>query len=57
MLSESKQGNDTISVTGSGKKDFVFSFDCMEWFFSKKSTTLKDAYAALDADREKKKVT
>nr|WP_309756255.1 SIMPL domain-containing protein [Flavobacterium sp.] len=47
------KSNDTISVTGSGKKDFVSDLIVWNGSFSKKSTTLKDAYAALDADREK----
>ncbi len=44
--------NDTISVTGLGKKDFVSDLIVWSGSFSKKSMTLKDAYAALDNDRE-----
>ncbi len=47
------QGNDTISVTGSGKKDFTSDLIVWSGSFSRKSFTLKDAYAALDGDREK----
>ena len=47
------KSSDTISVTGSGKKDFVSDLIVWSGSFSKKSATLKDAYAALDADREK----
>lgn len=45
-------GNDTISVTGLGKKDFVSDLIVWSGSFSKKNMTLKDAYAALDSDRE-----
>ncbi|HEY0090917.1 MAG TPA: SIMPL domain-containing protein [Flavobacterium sp.] len=45
--------DDTISVTGLGKKDFTSDLIVWSGSFSKKSLTLKDAYAALDADREK----
>ena len=47
------KSNDTISVTGSGKKDFVSDLIVWSGSFSKKSMTLKEAYAALDSDREK----
>ncbi|NHM08098.1 SIMPL domain-containing protein [Flavobacterium sp. CYK-4] len=47
------QSADTISVTGLGKKDFVSDLIVWSGSFSKKSMILKDAYAALDADREK----
>lgn len=47
------KSNDTISVTGSGKKDFVSDLIVWKGSFSKKSATLKEAYAALDADRAK----
>ncbi|MFV8364701.1 SIMPL domain-containing protein [Flavobacterium sp. ZT3P35] len=47
------KSNDTISVTGSGKKDFISDLIVWNGSFSKKSATLKEAYAALDADREK----
>ncbi|RTY92503.1 SIMPL domain-containing protein [Flavobacterium sp. GT3R68] len=46
------KGNDTISVTGLGKKDFVSDLIVWSGSFSKKSLTLKDAYASLDSDRE-----
>jgi len=49
------KNNDTISVTGLGKKDFVSDLIVWSGSFSKKSMTLKEAYAALDADREKNK--
>ena len=47
------QSSDTISVTGLGKKDFVSDLIVWSGSFSKKSVTLKEAYASLDADREK----
>ncbi|NGY38565.1 SIMPL domain-containing protein [Flavobacterium sp. XN-5] len=47
------KSNDTISVTGLGKTDFVSDLIVWTGSFSKKSSTLKDAYASLDADREK----
>ena len=47
------KSNDTISVTGSGKKDFVSDLIVWSGSFSKKSMTLKEAYAELDSDREK----
>ena len=47
------QSNDTISVTSLGKKDFVSDLIVWSGSFSKKSYTLKEAYAALDSDREK----
>ncbi|WP_313807863.1 SIMPL domain-containing protein [Flavobacterium sp.] len=46
------QSNDTISVTGLGKKDFISDLIVWSSSFSKKSMILKDAYAALDNDRE-----
>lgn len=46
------QNNDTISVTGSGSKNFVSDLIVWRGSFSKKSLVLKDAYAALDNDRE-----
>lgn len=42
----------TISVTGLGKKDFVSDLIVWSGSFSRKSLTLKDAYASLDSDRE-----
>jgi hypothetical protein len=47
------KSNDTLSVTGLGKKDFVSDLIVWSGSFSKKSASLKEAYAALDADREK----
>lgn len=47
------KSSDTISVTGLGKTDFVSDLIVWKGSFSKKSSTLKDAYASLDADREK----
>jgi len=47
------KSNDTISVTGLGKKDFTSDLIVWNGSFSKKSTTLKEAYANLDSDREK----
>lgn len=47
------QSNDTISVTGLGKKDFTSDLIVWSGSFSKKSMVLKEAYASLDADREK----
>ena len=47
------KSNNIISDTGSEKKDFVSDLIVWSGFFSKKIMTLKDAYAALDADREK----
>ena len=47
------KSSDTISVTGLGKKDFVSDLIVWSASFSKKSLTLKEAYAALDSDREK----
>jgi len=44
--------NNTISVTGLGKKDFVSDLIGWSGSFTKKSATLKDAYAELDKDRE-----
>jgi hypothetical protein len=47
------QSNNTISVTGLGKTDFVSDLIVWSGSFSKKSSTLKEAYTSLDADREK----
>ena len=47
------QNENTISVTGLGKKDFVSDLIVWSGSFSKKSLTLREAYASLDADREK----
>jgi hypothetical protein len=46
------QSADTISVTGLGKKDFVSDLIVWSGSFSRKSLTLKEAYSALDSDRE-----
>lgn len=45
--------NNTISVTGLGKKDFVSDLIVWNGSFFKKNMNLKDAYAELDSDREK----
>ncbi|WP_413999413.1 SIMPL domain-containing protein [Flavobacterium sp. W1B] len=47
------KSNDTISVTGLGKTDFVSDLIVWKGSFSKKSSTLKEAYTSLDIDREK----
>jgi hypothetical protein len=47
------KNTDTISVTGLGKIDFVSDLIVWSGSFSRKSTTLKGAYALLDADRAK----
>jgi len=47
------RSENTISVTGLGKKDFVSDLIVWSGSFSRKSLTLKEAYAALDADRDK----
>lgn len=47
------KNTDTISVTGLGKTDFVSDLIVWSGSFSRKSETLKEAYASLDADREK----
>jgi hypothetical protein len=44
--------NNTISVTGLGKKDFVSDLIVWNGSFVKKNMNLKEAYAALDKDRE-----
>ena len=46
------KANDTISVTGLGKKDFVSDLIVWSGSFSRQSKELKDAYAMLDKDRE-----
>lgn len=43
---------DTISVTGLGKQDFVSDLIVWSGSFTKKNPVLRDAYAALDQDRE-----
>lgn len=47
------KNTDTISVTGLGKTDFVSDLIVWSGSFSRKSPTLKEAYASLDSDREK----
>lgn len=47
------KNTDTISVTGLGKTDFVSDLIVWSGSFSRKSTTLKEAYASLDIDRDK----
>lgn len=44
--------SNTISVTGLGSKDFVSDLIVWSGSFTKKSANLKDAYLALDKDRE-----
>jgi uncharacterized protein len=46
------QANNSIHVTGLGKKDFVSDLIVWNASFSRKSFELKDAYAALKTDRE-----
>lgn len=46
------ESNNTISVTGLGKKDFVSDLIVWSSSFSRKNFTLKEAYSALDSDRE-----
>lgn len=43
----------SIAVTGLGSKNFVSDLIVWNGTFSKRNETLKDAYAALDADRER----
>lgn len=47
------KASNSISVTGLGSKDFVSDLIVWTGSFSKKSMSLKDAYAELDNDREK----
>lgn len=47
------KSNDTISVTGLGKTDFVSDLIVWSGTFSRKSISLKEAYSSLDSDREK----
>lgn len=47
------QGGHSISVTGLGSKDFVADLIVWSGSFSRKNIQLKEAYAALDSDREK----
>lgn len=46
------KAQNTISVVGLGKKDFESDLIVWSGSFMKKNIILKDAYAALDADRE-----
>lgn len=46
-------GANTIAVTGLGSRDFESDLIVWSGSFSQKSMTLKNAYDALDADREK----
>jgi uncharacterized protein len=50
-INRNKKAN-SISVTGLGKKDFTSDLVVWGGYFSKKSFNLKEAYAALDKDRE-----
>ena len=55
LVSGIKQRNDyddTIVVTGLGKKDFVSDLIVWSGSFSRLEAELRDAYAKLDADRE-----
>lgn len=47
------KNTDTISVTGLGKTDFVSDLIVWSGMFSRKSTSLKEAYSSIDSDREK----
>ena len=49
------KSNNTLSVTGLGKKDFVSDLIVWNGSFLKKSADLKMAYAQLDKDRENTK--
>jgi hypothetical protein len=46
------KSNNTISVTGLGSKDFISDLIVWNGNFIRKSPELKEAYAALDKDRE-----
>lgn len=46
------KGENTITVTGLGKKDFTSDLIVWSGSFSRKSFNLKEAYAELDKDRE-----
>ena len=46
------RASNTISVTGLGSKNFVSDLIVWNGNFTRKSPELKDAYAALDKDRE-----
>jgi hypothetical protein len=47
------RGNDSISVTGMGSRNFTSDLIVWSGTFGKKSEDLKAAYAGLDSDREK----
>lgn len=47
------KNTDTISVTGLGKTDFISDLIVWSGSFSRKSTSLKEAYSSIDTDREK----
>lgn len=47
------RSNNTISVTGLGKKDFVSDLIVWSGSFTRKNLVLKEAYTTLDSDREK----
>ncbi|MDB5228055.1 MAG: hypothetical protein JWN78_2248 [Bacteroidota bacterium] len=51
-LKNRNRANNTIAVTGLGKKDFVSDLIVWSGSFTKKNAVLKDAYAAVDQDRE-----
>jgi uncharacterized protein len=51
FVNRNKKEN-TISVTGLGKKDFTSDLIVWTGYFSKKNYNLKSAYAELDKDRE-----
>lgn len=46
------KSDNTIKVTGLGKKDFVSDLIVWSGSFSRRNLNLKDAYAELDRDRE-----
>jgi len=46
------KGNDVIEVTGLGSKDFVSDLIVWSGSFVKRNLNLKEAYSALDSDRE-----
>lgn len=51
-LKQRNDYNDTIVVTGLGKKDFVSDLIVWSGSFSRLEMNLKEAYAKLDADRD-----
>ena len=46
------KASNTIAVTGLGSKDFISDLIVWNGSFMRKNTDLKEAYAALDKDRE-----